>query len=334
MRDHHTAPMICEYEQGRRSTFNWDTLNSTVNVEDVEMRDASRSPVPSIHQSTAGMNAFMNDELVKSQSLPLLLQENLMPTKKKPERSRDRVSVVDMWRQYSSMFMELPALLHEWAHLIYNLFLLCVLAYFVSAVVMSLYSDYTMKFKEMQQMVIQENTDCRRHYSDNRCLPDTRVPAMQQQCQEWEKCMHRDTKAIAATKISATVLAEILDTFVQTLSYKTILFIVVMLVLINSIKWLAGNVASDINKNVRRRRSSGVFRERRDQQYASRNDDLPLPPYYGSRGEFGSSGFKNFNGRRSRSLTPSRMIAHREHFKRRQRVDFSASDDDDDDNEN
>lgn len=45
--------------------------------------------------------------------------------------------------------------------------------------------------------IISENNACTKHYVDNKCEPHSRVPAMQVQCTEWEKCMQRNPTDIA-----------------------------------------------------------------------------------------------------------------------------------------
>lgn len=48
--------------------------------------------------------------------------------------------------------------------------------------------------------ILSENNACTKHYMDNKCDPSTRVPAMQNQCIEWEKCLQRDPLAVARLK--------------------------------------------------------------------------------------------------------------------------------------
>eukprot|EP00163_Fabomonas_tropica_P009508 TRINITY_DN1931_c0_g3_i1.p1 TRINITY_DN1931_c0_g3~~TRINITY_DN1931_c0_g3_i1.p1 ORF type:complete len:111 (-),score=12.97 TRINITY_DN1931_c0_g3_i1:171-503(-) len=47
---------------------------------------------------------------------------------------------------------------------------------------------------------------------------------MQKPCMNWETCMNRDPTVIARTKISAETLAEIINSFVEPISYKTMVF--------------------------------------------------------------------------------------------------------------
>ncbi len=55
--------------------------------------------------------------------------------------------------------------------------------------------NLTFSFDGLEILV--ENEQCRKHYMENRCAPETRVPAMHVPCTDWEKCMVRDPEAIA-----------------------------------------------------------------------------------------------------------------------------------------
>lgn len=48
---------------------------------------------------------------------------------------------------------------------------------------------------------------CSRHYMDNRCDPATRIPAMQETCSMWERCMRRDPSVVARCARRSTAAA-------------------------------------------------------------------------------------------------------------------------------
>ena len=57
-----------------------------------------------------------------------------------------------------------------------------------------------------------------------------RIPAMQKTCETWKNCMQQDPYTVASAKISAHTLAEILNSFVEPISYKTMVFVCLVLV--------------------------------------------------------------------------------------------------------
>jgi len=62
---------------------------------------------------------------------------------------------------------------------------------------------------------------CSKEYLENRCAPGTRVPAMEKACLAWEKCMNRDPTVVGRARVSAETFAEIINSFIEPISYKT-----------------------------------------------------------------------------------------------------------------
>lgn len=62
---------------------------------------------------------------------------------------------------------------------------------------------------------------CSKEYLENRCAPNTRVPAMEKACVAWEKCMNRDPTVVGRARVSAETFAEIINSFIEPISYKT-----------------------------------------------------------------------------------------------------------------
>jgi hypothetical protein len=60
-------------------------------------------------------------------------------------------------------------------------------------------------------------------YELNRCSPiSQRVPALAQQCTEWELCMQRDPSLVGRGRVVAEIIGEIVDSFVEPISWKTL----------------------------------------------------------------------------------------------------------------
>lgn len=72
--------------------------------------------------------------------------------------------------------------------------------------------------------IVQEMAVCSKEYLENRCAPGTRVPAMEKACLAWEKCMNRDPTVVGRAKVSAETFAEIINSFIEPISYKTMVF--------------------------------------------------------------------------------------------------------------
>ena len=68
--------------------------------------------------------------------------------------------------------------------------------------------------------VVQEIKACSILYKNNFCEGNV-VPHMFQPCGEWEICMNRDPSKIGRARIGAQLLAEIVNAFVENISWKT-----------------------------------------------------------------------------------------------------------------
>lgn len=69
--------------------------------------------------------------------------------------------------------------------------------------------------------IVQEIAMCVLQYKNNLCEANP-VPAMVQQCAKWEACMNRDPAVIGRAKVSAELIAEVVNSFVEPISWKTL----------------------------------------------------------------------------------------------------------------
>jgi hypothetical protein len=74
--------------------------------------------------------------------------------------------------------------------------------------------------------VVQEIKACSVLYKNNFCEGNI-VPHMFQPCGEWETCMNRDPSKIGRARIGAQLLAEIVNAFVENISWKTFVSVLV-----------------------------------------------------------------------------------------------------------
>lgn len=124
--------------------------------------------------------------------------------------------------RYWSYFKELPLVFSQWIHFLYTTSYILLVLYIMFQMVNGIYSDYQLKLQWFQNEILLENQRCSKNFQLNKCDPETRVPAVEDVCQAWEHCMLRDPLKVASTKITASVFAEILEEFVQNVSYKSI----------------------------------------------------------------------------------------------------------------
>ncbi|BFZ57241.1 hypothetical protein PYCC9005_004292 [Savitreella phatthalungensis] len=124
---------------------------------------------------------------------------------------------------------DLPYIASGYLQLGFNLFVLGVVLYFVVVFIQTIQADVNKKVEEYSAEILAEISQCSKEYLENRCSPDQRVPAMQLACQAWERCMERDPGTIGRARVSAETFAEIVNSFIEPISYKTMAFCALLL---------------------------------------------------------------------------------------------------------
>ena len=105
-------------------------------------------------------------------------------------------------------------------------FLNCFLAFCLMYILYGAYSTIVHDIDEKAMMesseIFAEIALCAREFKENRCERDTRVPAMETVCNNWEKCMQRDPYQVGRSRLSAGMFAEIFNSFIEPISFKAI----------------------------------------------------------------------------------------------------------------
>ncbi|KAI9488405.1 Di-sulfide bridge nucleocytoplasmic transport domain-containing protein [Zychaea mexicana] len=118
----------------------------------------------------------------------------------------------------------------NWLQFIFNTSLTVLILYILFMVLWTLRHDFRIKTEEYTAAILDEIALCNRNYGINHCDPSTRVPAMEEKCNFWEACKNRDPLLITRSKVSAEMAAEILNSFVEPISYKTLFFLTVLVI--------------------------------------------------------------------------------------------------------
>jgi len=80
--------------------------------------------------------------------------------------------------------------------------------------------DVDLKAEEYSLAILNEISICARQFVQNHCGTEMGAPALQEACDEWNRCQNQDYKAIGRARVSAHTFAEILNSFIEPLSYK------------------------------------------------------------------------------------------------------------------
>ena len=114
----------------------------------------------------------------------------------------------------------LPHVLSYYAQLLLNVFLVFFFIYIIYSFWSTIRSDVDKASEEVAAETLAEMAVCAREYVDNRCDRDSRVPAMERVCDNWEKCMNKDPTSVGRATVSAHTFAQIFNSFIEPISYK------------------------------------------------------------------------------------------------------------------
>ncbi|KAI5180973.1 hypothetical protein NEOKW01_1214 [Nematocida sp. AWRm80] len=110
-------------------------------------------------------------------------------------------------------------------------YILLILNIFIVFMVLLVIVKFTIGIKNdiyIRRAVIEEENnykieECKREYLINKCAPETRVPALEQQCKEWEECMSKNPFRQEITKVVFRVASESIEEFINGFSLRTII---------------------------------------------------------------------------------------------------------------
>lgn len=122
-----------------------------------------------------------------------------------------------------------PYVLSKYIQIIFNVLLLSTLMYFFWMLVATVRHDVDQKVEEYSGEILAEMAICSKEYIQNNCMPGRRVPALERTCNSWEKCMNRDPAIVGRAKVSAETFAEIINSFINPISYKAMLFLTLII---------------------------------------------------------------------------------------------------------
>ncbi len=124
----------------------------------------------------------------------------------------------------SGHHMDKPELLLGYAQLVFNASILSAFLYLLFHVVRTVQKDVAEKVRAYEMDTLSEITACAAAYTANRCGTDLQAPALAHACSNWERCSARDPAVVGTARVTAETFAEILNGFVDSVSWKTMFF--------------------------------------------------------------------------------------------------------------
>ena len=114
-----------------------------------------------------------------------------------------------------------PALITKYFQTFANAAILTFAFYVIYSVWSTIRADVDRASEDSAAEILAEMATCAKNFVDNRCGGDSRLPALETVCNNWELCMNRDPNAVRRAQVSAHTFAQIINSFVEPISLKT-----------------------------------------------------------------------------------------------------------------
>ncbi|OSS54348.1 hypothetical protein B5807_00566 [Epicoccum nigrum] len=122
----------------------------------------------------------------------------------------------------------LPRVLSNYIQFILNVSLGFSFIFVVYWAFKSVAADINIEATKHQSEIMVEIAQCVKNYRENRCEPETRVPAMEMACGNWETCMSRDPRKVAQAAVTVRTFARIINDFFDAFSYKSMISLTIL----------------------------------------------------------------------------------------------------------
>ncbi|RCK57418.1 Nucleus export protein brr6 [Candida viswanathii] len=119
-----------------------------------------------------------------------------------------------------------PYTLTLYFQLFFNVIVMAILLYAVYITYSTLKADINFKIQSYTLELLDEISQCLKQYLLNKCDSPNRPPAIEAECNLLEKCQNQDPTLISRSKITSEILAEIINSFFNKISYKSISIVV------------------------------------------------------------------------------------------------------------
>lgn len=131
----------------------------------------------------------------------------------------------------------LPTVFSYWMQLLFNGAVGLLGLYIVYLLLCSVMADVENAKRESMREIMHEIAVCAADYERNGC--ERPPPALEALCQNWKSCKERDAYQVAGASIGARTFARIFNSFVDEISYKSMVSTVLLLLLYSWRIWFS-----------------------------------------------------------------------------------------------
>ncbi|KAL2443737.1 hypothetical protein ABEF95_011386 [Exophiala dermatitidis] len=151
------------------------------------------------------------------------------PSKKKTPKVEEVGWIAGLFA-FIHTYPDAPSIIAKYLQVFFNAAILGGCLYMFWSFYSTIRADVDRASDDAMAEVLAEMAICSKNYVENRCGADTRLPALEVICSNWELCMNRDPNAVKRARLSAHTFAEIFNSFVEPISLKTMIFTVTLVV--------------------------------------------------------------------------------------------------------
>ncbi|KAJ5152664.1 uncharacterized protein N7482_009142 [Penicillium canariense] len=148
-------------------------------------------------------------------------------TQDRTSATQNAPSKMSSFRQMLSILEEhpnVPAILSWWAQLLVNLSLFSLAVWMVFAFVSEIRREFDAVASKEMDTILGEIARCHQDYLDNKCSSENLVPDLKRSCAIYQVCMDQDPTHVGRVKLSAHTMAQIINSFIDPISWKAITF--------------------------------------------------------------------------------------------------------------
>jgi hypothetical protein len=162
-------------------------------------------------------------------------RKDLSPVAKMKNRDRDLVKkvkkdVVDTLCKKGNLSstrfywiaMTLPVILFTYIQLLFNLVMVLFVVYSMIKLKQVISADLVKHLEKQEYLILGKILDCSRDFIRNKCNSAFLPPALEGHCTSWKLCMEQDAQGSLKSAETASILAQILNSFFDSLSNRTI----------------------------------------------------------------------------------------------------------------
>ncbi|KAH7103130.1 nuclear membrane protein [Auriculariales sp. MPI-PUGE-AT-0066] len=119
---------------------------------------------------------------------------------------------------------DLPQTLVGYVQFLFNLSVVFVALYLAIAFIVTVQRDVEHRVTENSLTLLAEISTCRTEWEANHCASEYRAPVLVHQCAEWQACMNRDPTVVGRARVTAEMVGEVVNGFVEPISWKALIF--------------------------------------------------------------------------------------------------------------